>query len=444
MAIPWVPFGFPWVLPVTLQHDVGDDSEARDVGDDGTIVGRLGVPSVPVVWEAWTVRTSLPVLSGGGGAALAINSKGAGVGYSYEYILPREGEGRRVPTATLWTRSGNTWTVTDLNTVTTDLPDGWYLEIATAVNDFGQIGGRTAGGHAFLLTPVMDSTPPTTTAAASPAPNLNGWNNTNVTVNLNATDDTGGSGVKEIEYTLTGAHGGGGLVGGSVASVTIATEGITTLTYFARDNAGNQEAAKTLTVRIDTTPPTVTATQTPAPNANGWNNTDVTVAGNGTDSLSGIASCTSITLTTEGAGQLATVSCTDKAGNAASAATTVNIDTTPPTVACSVNPTTLWPPNHKMVGVTAAVAVTDPLAGSAGFTLMSATSSEPDNGLGDGDTPHDIQGFDLGVPDISGLLRAERSGNGTGRVYTLTYGGTDLAGNSATCSATVTVPHNTK
>lgn len=105
---------------------------------------------------------------------------------------------------------------------------------------------------------------------------------------------------------------------------------------------------------------------------------------------------------------------------------------------------TLWLPNHKMVGVTAAVGVTDPLAGSAGFTLTSATSSESDNGVGDGDTPNDIQGFDLGAPDTSGLLRAERSGNGTGRVHTLTYGGMDLAGNSATCRVTVTVPHNNK
>jgi hypothetical protein len=39
--------------------------------------------------------------------------------------------------------------------------------------------------------------------------------------------------------------------------VKISAEGATTLTYFAVDNAGNQEAAKTLTVRIDQTPPTI-------------------------------------------------------------------------------------------------------------------------------------------------------------------------------------------
>jgi hypothetical protein len=53
--------------------------------------------------------------------------------------------------------------------------------------------------------------------------------------------------------------------------------------------------------------------------------------------------------------------------------------------------------------------VTDTLSGPAGFTLVSVTSNEPDNGLGDGDQPNDIQGFALGTPSTSGLLRAERA-----------------------------------
>jgi len=70
--------------------------------------------------------------------------------------------------------------------------------------------------------------------------------------------------------------------------------------------------------------------------------------------------------------------------------------------------------------------------------MISATSSEPDNGLGDCDTANDI------VINASGTisLRAERSGTGPGRVYSITYQATDIAGNSTTASATVTVPHN--
>jgi hypothetical protein len=37
-------------------------------------------------------------------------------------------------------------------------------------------------------------------------------------------------------------------------------------------------------------------------------------------------------------------------------------------------------------------------------------------------------------------LRAERSGVGTGRIYTITYLVTDGCGNSTSASATVTVP----
>jgi hypothetical protein len=86
--------------------------------------------------------------------------------------------------------------------------------------------------------------------------------------------------------------------------------------------------------------------------------------------------------------------------------------------------------------------VSDAEAGPAGFTLTAVTSNEPDAGLDQDDLPNDIQEFTLDTPDTSGQLRAERADTGTGRNYTLTYRGLDLAGNSATCSTLVFVPHN--
>ena len=112
----------------------------------------------------------------------------------------------------------------------------------------------------------------------------------------------------------------------------------------------------------------------------------------------------------------------------------------PPTLACSASPKSLWPPNHKMVNI--AVSVT--MSNLSGFKLISVTSNEPDNGPGDGNTTNDIQGWAIGTPDTNGQLRAERSGTGNGRIYTLTYTGQDGVGNSASCSATVTVPHDQK
>jgi hypothetical protein len=105
------------------------------------------------------------------------------------------------------------------------------------------------------ITTASDSIPPGTIAMASPTPNANGWNNTNVLVTLAAIDNSGGSGVKDLTFTLSGAETGGSVVADNSAVVMIATEGSTTLTYFARDNAGNQEASKTLTVRINKTSP---------------------------------------------------------------------------------------------------------------------------------------------------------------------------------------------
>jgi hypothetical protein len=46
-------------------------------------------------------------------------------------------------------------------------------------------------------------------------------------------------------------------VNGSTANISISTEGATTISYYATDNAGNVESAKTLVVKIDKTPPTL-------------------------------------------------------------------------------------------------------------------------------------------------------------------------------------------
>ena len=294
----------------------------------------------------------------------------------------------------------------------------------------------------------LDTTPPTTSATQLPTVNANGWNNTDVAVALSATDNAGGSGLKEIRFTLSGAQTGDGLIGGSSTSMTISAEGITALTYFAVDNAGNQETPKTLTVRIDKTPPLPpTASVTPAPNAAGWNNdpsVTVTFAGNGDTGavLGSPVACTGpTTLSSETAGIVVKGTCTDAAGNSSTeTSVTVKIDRTPPTVRCGVTPAMLWPPDHKLTPVSVTVGVTDSLSGPAGFTLRSVTSSEP--GTAPGNTTGDIQGFVTGTASTAGQLRAERSGTGSGRVYTLTYQGMDVAGNAAICSTTVTVPHD--
>lgn len=188
----------------------------------------------------------------------------------------------------------------------------------------------------------------------------------------------------------------------------------------------------------DMTPPVITPTVSPPPNTAGWNDTNVTVSWEVQDPETGVTSssgCATTLLSADTAGTTLTCVATNGAGLSNSVSIVVKIDKTPPSIVCSVSPNTLWPPNHELVSVKATVTVTDALSGQDGFILVSATSNEPNNN-------NDIQGFVIGTASTSGLLRAERAGSDTGRVYTLTYQGADQAGNSATCTATVTVPHD--
>lgn len=117
---------------------------------------------------------------------------------------------------------------------------------------------------------------------------------------------------------------------------------------------------------------------------------------------------------------------------------TITDDDAAPLLKVSANPPQLWPPNHKMVEVQVNVAVSDDFDANPAVKLVSITSNEPDNGLGDGDTAKDI---DI-RPDGRIFLRAERSGTGSGRVYTLTYSATDSAGNVTYSTTEVRVPLN--
>ncbi|MCB0189016.1 MAG: hypothetical protein KDE31_32325, partial [Caldilineaceae bacterium] len=109
-----------------------------------------------------------------------------------------------------------------------------------------------------------------------------------------------------------------------------------------------------------------------------------------------------------------------------------------PEATITLSKTTLWPPNHKYVTVDATVSPSDNLDANPTVTLLAVTSNEPDNGVGDGDQSNDI----VIVSDTQFNLRAERAGNGTGRIYTITYQITDSCGNSVPATATVAVPLN--
>ena len=106
--------------------------------------------------------------------------------------------------------------------------------------------------------------------------------------------------------------------------------------------------------------------------------------------------------------------------------------------AVAASPSVLWPPNHKMAPATVTASASDLCSAALVYKITSVSSNEPVNGTGDGDTAPDwvITG------NLTVNLRAERSGSGSGRVYTIMVGCTDASGNSSTKTTTVTVPHD--
>lgn len=191
----------------------------------------------------------------------------------------------------------------------------------------------------------------------------------------------------------------------------------------------------------DTTPPVIVAEITGTLGDDGWYTSDVTLTWSVTDPESAFSkyACEAQSVTTDTAGVTFTCSATS-AGGTSTGSVTVKRDTAGPSAACSVVPSVLWPANHKLWDVTATATASDALS-AVHVTGLEVLSNEPDNGLGDGDTANDIQGF---TPSLTttGRLRAERAGYGSGRLYSIVFTVADEAGNTGTCAAYVKVPHD--
>jgi uncharacterized repeat protein (TIGR01451 family) len=114
-----------------------------------------------------------------------------------------------------------------------------------------------------------------------------------------------------------------------------------------------------------------------------------------------------------------------------SASATVTASNPEPVVSdISVDAPVLWPPNHKMVDVTVNYTVADNCG--VDNCVLTVSSNEP---------PSDVPEWQV-VDAHHVLLRAERDGNGSGRVYTITITCTDSAGSATVKTVTVTVPHD--
>lgn len=253
----------------------------------------------------------------------------------------------REPNANGWYNDNVTinWTATD-----PDPSSGAPTQPAPTVADQEGVQTYTSGQScdplnncaAGSLELKIDKTAPSIAYTLSPTPNVQGWNNNSVLVTFDCSDVT--SGVATCSQPQ--------LVSGS--------DGVYVVTGDAEDNAGNTSSVNVL-VSLDSTAPTIMQTALPAPNADGWNNTDVTILSTCDDNFSGVLECgPSFTFSDDGANQVAASTATDNAGNTATATISVNIDKTPPTLE-----TPSWSNNPKsLLGpATVTIAAADNLSG---------------------------------------------------------------------------------
>ncbi|MDX2152609.1 MAG: putative Ig domain-containing protein [Bryobacteraceae bacterium] len=208
-----------------------------------------------------------------------------------------------------------TWSVTDPESGISSACATASLTAATA----GETVSCTARNQAGLETSAsvvvkIDLDSPALQFTRTPAANGAGWNNTPVTFTFTCSDGGAGAGAPPAPYTFTGQ-------GANQTHTATCTD------------AAGRTASVTVTASIDLTAPALVATRTPAANAAGWNNTDVTVTFACTDALSGVAESTGAqVVTAEGANQTRAGTCTDRAGNTASTTVgSISIDKTPPT-----------------------------------------------------------------------------------------------------------------
>ena len=135
-------------------------------------------------------------------------------------------------------RDRGDWRGNRLNPRFSDVP-GYYVHS----------GGTYTSGNC------PDSEPPTTSIALYGTQGSNNWYRSEVRVSLSATDNSGGSGVKLIQYQLN--NGNWQSINGSSTSFTVSEDGSYTLRYKAQDDSGNWGTTHYTWFGVDTISPTL-------------------------------------------------------------------------------------------------------------------------------------------------------------------------------------------
>jgi hypothetical protein len=182
----------------------------------------------------------------------------------------------------------------------------------------------------------IDSVAPDLTYIIPPVDGQQGWFLSAPMVSVSGSDATSGLAAAEIQVD------GGNWQSGSMP---VTADGVHTVNFRARDNAGNSKSANA-TVQVDRTAPAVNATIEGTQGQNGWYRSAVRFTPVGSDAASGISTLeaqigngpwqTGFPLTLQEGRNNVTVRATDKAGNLTTIPQSILIDVTPPVLTISV------------------------------------------------------------------------------------------------------------
>ena len=241
------------------------------------------------------------------------------------------------------------------------LGDGIHTVQARAADKAGNLSPATTTNIK------IDTTTPSLASVISGASGSNGWYVSDTTVTPSASDAA--SGIALVETRLDG---GAWSPGGSV---TLSVDGIHTIDFRATDRAG-LVSTTSITVKVDKTNPSITFVPTGTSGRANWYTSDVSLAINTQDTLSGIASTqyrldggnwttgSSLTLS-DGEHTIEALS-TDKAGNHTTSSMTIQVDTASPIAELSISATA----GHMYWYVSEAVISADSSDATSGVALV--------------------------------------------------------------------------
>lgn len=134
-----------------------------------------------------------------------------------------------------------------------------------------------------VMITIEDRMAPVTTITLTGSMGSGGWYVSAVGVSVTADDNPGGSGVDYTSVLLDG--------GAAGTAFTVGVDGNHTVQAHSVDHAGNSESEQVVSFKVDTMPPDVAATLSPAApsGSNGWYTGAVQVALTASDATSGVA-----------------------------------------------------------------------------------------------------------------------------------------------------------